>query len=43
MKARAVEQKNEEESLVQRCSSKSNMVYMHVVKCLKREDKNFKE
>lgn len=41
MKARAVEQKNKQESLIQRCGSKSVMVYTYVFTYLRR--KNFKQ
>ena len=44
MKAKAVEQKNEQESLVQRCSCKSDKVYTRFTHIyLTRKEKNFKE
>lgn len=43
MKDRAVEQKNKQESSVQRCSSKSVTVYTYIFTYVWRKEKNFKE
>lgn len=44
MKVKTVEQKNEQESLVQKCSCKSDKVYTRFTYTyLRRKEKNFKE